>query len=125
MKKVLPDTSFLVSCVEFKIDWEKELARILDETFQILILDKVLREIDTVIEKGGRQRRHAKLAKEIIKRRKYKVKKTEKGHTDDILLGLANGFLVATQDTILRRRLKEKGKEHIIIRQKKYLKLIK
>jgi len=124
MKKVLPDTSFLISCVEFKIDWEKELSRILDETFQIHILDKVLREMDTVIQKGGRQGRHAKLALEIIKKRKYKVKKTEKGHTDDILLGFSNGFLVATQDTILRRRLKEKGKQHIVIRQKKYLMLL-
>ena len=124
MKKVLPDTSFLISCVEFKIDWEKELNRILDETFQIIILDKVLKEIDDVIEKRGKQGRHAKLAKEIIKKRKYKTKKTASGHTDDILLGFANEYLIATQDTELRQRIKKKEKSHIVIRQKKYLKLI-
>jgi len=123
MKKVLPDTSFLVSCVEFKIDWEKELSRLLDERFQIKILDKVMKEIDVVMEKGGKQGRYAKLAKEIIKKRKYKTKKTTSGHTDDILLGLADEYLIATQDTGLRKRIKEGEKHHIVIRQKKYLKL--
>ena len=123
MKKVLPDTSFLISCIEFKIDWEKELNRILDERFNIQILDKVMKELDIVIEKGGKQGRYAKLAKEIIKKRKYKMKKTSSGHTDDILLGLGNGYLIATQDTGLRKRIKKEERPHIVIRQKKYLKL--
>ena len=124
MKKVLPDTSFLISCVEFKIDWEKELNRILDETFQIIILDKVLKEIDDVIEKRGKQGRHAKLAKEIIKKRKYKIKENGKGHTDDILLDLSDKLLIATQDTGLKKRIKAKRNPLITIRQRKYLKFI-
>ena len=34
-RKILTDTSFLISCVEFKINWQKEIRRILDENFEI------------------------------------------------------------------------------------------
>ena len=120
MKQIILDTSLIISCIEFKIDWEKELNKIIDEKFRIIILDKVLTEIDKVIEKGGKQGRYAKLAKEILKKR-YPVKKTQKGHTDDILLSLARNSIIATQDKELRRRIKEQGKPRIVIRQKKYL----
>ncbi len=124
MKKILPDTSFLVSCVDFKIDWETELRRIIDAKFEIIILDKVFKEINAVIEKGGKQARNAKLTFTIIKKRKYKTKKSEKGHTDNILLELSDKYLIATQDAGLKRRLKSKKRQLITIRQKKYLKII-
>ncbi len=123
-RKILPDTSFLISCVEFKIDWQKEFRRILDENLEIIILDKILKEINVVIDKGGRQGRYAKLTKEILKKKKYKIKKSEKGHTDNILLGLSDKYLIATQDTGLKKRLKAKKRQLITIRQKKYLKLV-
>lgn len=123
MKKILPDTSFLISCVEFKIDWEIEFRKIIDSMFQIIILDKVKKEIETVIEKGGKQGRNAKLCKKIIEIKNYKTKKSSLGHTDDILLELSDSFLICTQDTELRKRIKKRNKYSIVIRQKKYFKI--
>lgn len=122
MKKINPDTSFLISCIEFKIDWENELNRIIDEKYEIIILDKVKEELKKVMEKGGKQGRYAKLALSIINQKKYKTEKTTEGYADNQLLERSEKNLIATQDTELKKRIKEKGNPIIFIRQKKYLK---
>jgi len=46
-----------------------------------------------------------------------KILKTGKGHTDDILINLSKKAIISTQD----KELKQKLKNYITIRQKKYL----
>jgi uncharacterized protein len=121
MIKIIPDTSFLISCAEFKIDWEKEFHRVLNEKFEIIIIENVLKEIEKLIEQGGKKRKEAKLTKTIITTKKYKIKKGEEKHTDDVLFELSNKFLIATQDNELKKRIKKKGNKIGYIRQKKYV----
>ncbi len=123
MIKILPDTSFLVSCIEFKIDWEKEFTRILNENFKIIILDNVFSEIEKIEGKGGKKGKQAKLVKTIILTKKYERKKGKEEHTDDILLELSDNFLIITQDSELKKRVKDKGNSVGYIRQKKYVQI--
>ena len=123
MIKILPDTSFLVSCIEFKIDWEKEFERVLDENFKIIILENVFSEVEKIIKKGGKKGKQAKLVKMIILTKKYSKKKGKEKHTDDILMELSDKFLIITQDSELKKRVKDKGNPVGYIRQKKYVKI--
>ena len=66
MKEILVDTNFLIECAKNKVDIHTELRRILDESFQVCILDRTLEELDTVISRGGKEATAAKLAKTIL-----------------------------------------------------------
>ncbi|PIN76301.1 hypothetical protein COV18_00100 [Candidatus Woesearchaeota archaeon CG10_big_fil_rev_8_21_14_0_10_37_12] len=125
-KTILLDTNFLVECAANKIDIEKELTRILDFNFDIAILDRTMEELDTLIARKGKTGQAAKLAKMILMTKKTLVLPTEGGHTDNILLKEANeNTIIATMDQELKRRLKAKKQDVIIIRAKKKLELVR
>jgi len=113
--KVILDTDFLLSAVKFKVDIFSEFKRICDFPYNLWILDKTLDEL-----KGKKEE---KLVKSLIKN-KVKVKKTKKDKSvDDLLIGLKEKFVLATQDKNLKKRAKKKSLKLITIRQKKYLKM--
>ena len=122
MKKIVLDTSFLISCANFKIDWERELKRICDFTFEPVLLDRVAEELKTV----RKDKIAAKLALAILKHKKIFAMLTdgdESQPVDSLILGFAakNKALVATQDLGLKRRLRTKRIRTITIRQKGHL----
>ncbi len=126
MINVLLDTSFLVECAKNKVDIYKELDRILDFGFDIAILDRTMEELDDLIHKGRATGRAAKLAKTILLTKQVIIFPTEGGHTDNILLKKADeNHIIATMDGELKRRLKRKGQDVIILRGKKKLALMK
>ena len=94
----------------------------MEQKYEICILDKTLDELDDIIEKQkGKNKEAAKLAKKLIQNKNIRILKTDKlKNVDQILLGKANKskFLVATQDIMLKRRLKKKGIKIISLRQK-------
>ncbi len=126
MKTIILDTNFLVDCLAWKVDFFRELDRILPFTYKLAVVDKTVDELEAIsttarpTEKIG-----AKLAKQLIAKKRIAVIATDrKGYTDTLILKAANkDTVVATQDQGLKRRLKEKGIPVIIIRQKKYLQL--
>jgi len=112
MMKIILDTNFLLA----KIDIFSELQRIVDEPYELHILDKTLDELE---DKKGE-----KLAKELINKKKINIIKTEKHkNVDNLLLDLADKekFIVCTQDRELKRKLKQKKIKIITIRQKTHL----
>ncbi len=111
---IVLDTNFLITALKFKIDIFGEIERICDFNYEIAVLDKSLKELENKPKE--------KLIKALIKSKKVKIIKTNtKDYVDDILASLEGGYIIATQDMGLRRRLKGKG--IIFIRQKKYLEL--
>ena len=127
MKTVILDTDFLIHCASFKIDYVEELKRILDVSHKLFIIDKTIDELDSIIEKKkGRTKATVKLAKAILKAKKIPKIKTKKDKIVDelILEKIKKDFIVATMDAELKRKLKKKGIPVVVIRQKKYLKLI-
>lgn len=123
MKTIILDTSFLVACAEFKIDYEQEIRRIMHEQYALAIVDRTIDELDALVEKGGKPVQHSKLAKAIFLRKKINVISTSGGHVDTLILRTATPqtHLVATIDAELKKKLQQKGTGLIVIRQKKYL----
>lgn len=109
--KIILDTNFLMAVSQFKIDIFDELKRF---PYKVCIIDKTIRELK------GINNMHSKIALRLI--RNIPIINTKTGKTDDILIGLSEkGNIIATQDKELKKQLKS---PYLVIRQKKYIKLI-
>ena len=127
MKKIILDTDFLIHCAEAKVDYVEELRRICDFKYTAYIIDKTIDELKNIIEKKkGKHKLNAKLALLILKKKKIKQIKTKKDKiVDNLILEKANkSTIVATTDSLLKKKLKLKGIGIIVLRQKKYLEII-
>ena len=117
MKRIVLDTSFLLSCIKFKIDLFSELKRICDFDYAIFILDKTNNELEG--------KKSEKLALQLIKKFGVGTIKTgSKGSVDELLLKVGvedRNIIIATQDKALKESLKSNKIPCITIRQKKYL----
>ncbi len=121
MKKILVDTNFLLVPFQFKVDIFKEIDRIIDEKYEVFIIDKTIDELEKLI-KGGKEkeRKAARMALQLIKKFNIKIINTQGDNVDDIIVKLKDkDTIVATMDKELKKRLKG---DVIVLRQKKYLK---
>ncbi len=121
MKHIVLDTNFLMLPAQLKVDIFSEINRIMHENYGIYILASSLRELDSIAEKGRKtEKAQVSLTKALIKTQNIKIINgdQEKG-VDDQLVDLSKkGYVVATQDIALRRRIMH---NMILLRQKKYL----
>ena len=125
MKYILCDTCFLVSCAEYKIDFFEQLRKILDFNFEILIIDKVMMELNKIMAKSTKEGQAAKLAKTILMTKRVIIQPAEGKNVDSILLKKADDHhIVATQDKELKQKLRKKKQPVIFIRQKKKLQIV-
>lgn len=111
MRTIILDTNFILECLRFKIDIFNELQRICDFHFEIAVLDKTLNEL-----KG---KPLENLALKLIE--KYKILKTDSNKSVDSILLEYEEDIVATVDSELKGKLREKGIPTITIRQKNRL----
>ena len=124
MKKVILDTSFILTAVRQKIDFFSELEV---TGFKILIPDLVLNEIETISKskKNGSLAGNAKLALKILGKEKFeKIKLSGKGNVDDSIVKLAkenSELVIATLDREIKNRIKN---SKLVIRQKKRIEVI-
>ena len=123
MKTIILDTNALMAIGGFKLDVFSELERVCDFKFSVKVLDKTIEELEKIIEEqGGKHKRNAKLALEIVKKKKIgKIKTDEnKNYVDDLLVELAKkGTIIVTQDKELKERVLGVGGKVMTIRQKK------
>ena len=124
MKKIILDTNFIMIPAQFKVDIYSEIDRICNFSYELYVIDKSLIELDTIIEHAkGREKAAARLAKAILEAKKPKtLKTTSKDYVDNIILDL-KGYIIATQDSELRSKLRKNGVQTIVLRQKRYLML--
>ncbi|MBD3354360.1 hypothetical protein GF361_00065 [Candidatus Woesearchaeota archaeon] len=124
MQKILIDTNFFLIPAQFNLDIFAEIHRIMDEKYEIYTLDKVLDEIKSLIKdpkQKQKDKKAAKLGLQLLKAKKVKIiKTTSKKPVDDIIADL-KGYIIATQDMALKRRIKSKK---IVLRQKNRLMLV-
>ena len=125
MKKILLDTNFLLAVYQFKVDIFLEIERICNFNYELYVLDKTVGELKNIAEKQkGKHKEAARIAMQLLKLKNVKeVKSGSKKHTDDAILdcSIKEGYLVATQDKDLKRKLINHGIEVIVLRQKKFL----
>lgn len=127
-KKVILDTNFLLIPGQFMVDIFTELERIMQEPFELCVIDKSLKELNQVAVTGKQKDKFAaKLALALIIQKNLKTLHSfvTKKSVDDIIVSKADkDTYVATQDKALRQRLKEKGAKIIGLRQQKYLEFV-
>lgn len=137
MRRVILDTNMLLVPGQFKVDIFTELDRIIDEPYEIVILDKTLEELKKITETGkGADKQAAKLAGLLIEHQKkrdfnassrsnckgLKIISSSSGlYVDDAIIEIAEDEFVATNDSELKRRLLEKGVRVIYLKQQQHL----
>jgi rRNA-processing protein FCF1 len=144
---VLLDTNFLLIPAELRVDVFSELKRIILENYRVFVLDKSIEELDNIIKNGkGMEKSYARIAKEILKRKKIPILKTGAKTTnflnthkipltevhksvDDLIFEFVlkardkKRVYVATQDNQLKKRLRNAGCRIIFLRKKSFLKI--
>jgi rRNA-processing protein FCF1 len=124
MKKIILDTNFLLIPVQFRVDIFDEIDRIMLERYQLFVLDKTIDELKKIItdkKQKLRNRKAAKLGLQLLKAKNVKIIKTKEDLLVDDLIVKLKGYIVATQDIGLKKRIKGKI---ITLRAKKKLILI-
>jgi len=126
-KKIILDTNFLLIPAQFGLDIFKELQKICDFTYELLVFDKTLNELKKSSEKEkGVQKQALKITLSLMEsmenNNKLNIIPAKSSYIDKEILETADkDTLVATQDSELRKKLHDKGIKTIIMRQKKYL----
>jgi rRNA-processing protein FCF1 len=113
MKKVILDTSFIVTCVKQKIDFFEELLGT-----QILIPKQVIKELK------GLDSSNSRLALAILKKNKFHEIDLGKGKVDNLLINYSQDnkdVIVATLDREIKKQIKG---QKMVIRGKKKLEII-
>ena len=114
--KILLDTNFLVDVIRFKIGLSELKG---DDLF---VLDSVVEELKDITAGSGKDSVSARLALELIEGKGLKILKSKERQADLSLLEYGkNGYVIATQDLVLKRKLKVVGAKIACIRQKKYV----
>lgn len=117
--KIVIDTNFWIYAVLNKIRIFEELLG-----YEVYTLDKVLQELKQISKKRSQQGMAAKVALDMIKKFEVKIISSPKP-ADEKLIELAKeGYIVATNDTELVKRIKDLGGKIAQIRQKKYIELL-
>ncbi len=127
MKKIILDTNFPILPFSMKVDIFSEIARIMHEPYEIVLLEEVENELHKIIrEQKGKHKDSAKAAlrlleaKDVKKEKGLKSQDNSKTLVDDIIFDLADkSTIIATQDKDLKARLKAKGIKVIYLRKKK------
>jgi len=125
-KIILLDTNFLLIPFQFKVDIFSEIARICDFGYSLAIIDRTADELESIKKnQKGRHKLAADFALKLLKKKDLKIIRTNsKKPVDDLIAELAGkGAIVATQDSLLRKTIKNNKGRVIFLRNKKFLKL--
>ncbi len=114
------DTSFILTCLEFKINIKEEVNKIVEEKTEFYFIDKTFDEL--------KKKPLEKLALQVLEKIGAKpIKTTRETNVDSLLLdhSVENPEdIIATQDKRLKEKLKKRNARLITIRQKRYLKQV-
>ncbi|HJO13090.1 MAG TPA: hypothetical protein QGI39_13730 [Gammaproteobacteria bacterium] len=128
MKTIILDTNFLMIPAQFKLDIFTAIDKSCLFNYKLAVVDGTVKELQNLIEKSkGKDKEAAKLALSFITRKKIPVIKTpQQYHVDKEILALVkkDKHIVATQDIILRKKLKAKNIPRIVMRNKSYIQIL-
>ena len=127
MKKIILDTNFLLIPYQFKVDIFSEIKRVCDFKYRLFIVDQTIDELKKLAEtQKGKDKLAAVLAMAMLEQKKVGQIKTKKDKdVDNLILDESDeNTIVATQDRILKSRLKKKGAGLIVLKNKTHLALL-
>ena len=123
-KTVILDSSALLMFFEYSVDWEKEMTRLVD-AYRIVVPAVVVKELEMLSNKGsGGKKRNAKAALKFVMR--YETIATQAKNADEAVVEAAKTTqgVVFTNDTALRKKLRDEGIPVLLLRGRKKLMLI-
>lgn len=116
VRKIMLDTNFLVAPFQLSIDLFEEIDRVYPVN-EVYTLEDAVQEARS-IEDGS----YKALVEKLIDTQNIEVLETEgEGEVDDLLVGISDEFVVATNDRELKERLLENGAEVLFIRSGDHL----
>lgn len=117
--KFLLDANFLLLPGQYKIDVIHELREFGNP--DLYTLNLVVKEVETLANGSGKSAQHARVGLQLLEKHQIKTIHSTARNTDSELVKLAKkGFVVCTQDSALRKRIKDKGSV-VFLRQGRYL----
>jgi len=118
-KTVILDSSAILMFFEFSVDWEKDLDRLLDG-YHVVVPTAVVQELQILTTRSTGKKKAAAALKLIAK---YDTIDQKADTADEALMKIAEKTqgIVVTNDTELRKRLKNRGFPVIFLRGKKRL----
>jgi len=115
--KIILDTNFLMAVSQFKINIFSQL-----RGHQIYVVNTVIRELERFSKGSSKRAKAAQLALTLVKTKHLKVLKSKEKSADrSLILYAKRGYIIATQDKVLQKKIKDKGGQIIYIRQRKYV----
>jgi len=116
--RVMLDTNFIMDCFRYHVD----MSGLFDlyPGARLSTIPQVISELERLAARRGIHSRYARVALSLIEG--IEVVESPKGRADDALLELAGkDSLVATNDELLRAKIRKKGMKTIYLRAKKQL----
>lgn len=121
---IIFDTNFLFVPFEFKLDIIAQLRTMFTGNYNLFIYEGTIDELKAVERKGDKNKKFLPLIVKMLKIYDFKIINSEKSYIDEqILDGLNNKILVATNDKELRRKVWDRGYKVLYMRQKSYLEI--
>ena len=118
--RVVFDTNMLLAVLQFKVDVFGMVEERLGKT-QFFVTESVLEELEKIAGQGPKKQKEVALVKEILENNAVQTVPGN-GNADKDLAELAlQGFLVATNDKKLRKRIKMLGGKNIYLKAKKLI----
>ncbi len=111
-RPVVLDTNFLLVPFQFRIDILKELDFLVDVSHHYVVSSRTVRELEAIGKAVGKNGMAARLALKMLEANRGKIKIIESPmEVDDWIVeySKAERAIVCTNDSFLRKRLKEAG----------------
>jgi rRNA-processing protein FCF1 len=119
--KVIADTSFLMIPGMFRVDVKKELERLIEREYELLIPKAVMMELERLSKEGApKEKAAAEIGLQVAMG--GTIVGGEKSADESIVeLASERSCAVGTTDAALRRRLRKLGTTVVYLRQKSHL----
>ena len=125
MKKIVLDTNFLLVPYQFKVSIFTQLEGLVEGPCELLLPSGVLSELKKLSKGKGKEGGAARFALKLVSAQKPREVKSS-GNVDEWIFRFAKeeGAMVATNDRILRDKLKKSGVKVISLRSRSRLGVI-
>lgn len=120
---VVLDTNFLLLPFQAKVDFEREVERLIEEPHFFVVLQQVVDELREMASKQRKFSPAARAALLLVEKRGFTVNREFKGKPDAAMVAYcaAKNAVLATLDAGLRRKAKAAGARVIFLRDKGHL----
>ena len=125
--KVILDSNFLLVPSQFKLDIFEDMTSLLNQSYEPILLSTTLHELQRMADEGApKLRKQTQIALKLAEKcQLVNVERKKKETNDDVIVRVASQqkCAVATNDSALRRRLRDISIPVIYLRQKSQLEL--